>query len=293
MISFRLHKRLDGSAGVFDLDLEQEVARGEIVALYGPSGAGKTSILRMLAGLMQPDDGYIRIDSVSWYDASEKVFTPARKRSVGFVFQDYALFPNMSVIEQLRFAEPSGEAKDTIDLLLEKTGLHGLQDRLPKALSGGQKQRVALARALVRKPDILLLDEPLAALDHGSRISMQQLLADLHEEFRPTILLVTHDLGEIWRLANRVLQIEDGSIVRSGSPSEVFFSHKEGTDLSVIGEILEVQEQSEHLRVTVRIGNQVNSFNLPSDSGPFPAPGDRVHLAFHNSTPMIRKVTED
>lgn len=212
---------LDGPAGPFDLDIELAVAKGSFVALVGSSGAGKTTLLRLLAGLMKPDRGRVRVGSSLWCDTAARVMVPVRHRSIGFVFQDYALFPNMTVQQNLEYA--IGRRFDAGDArrLLEMVELLGLAMAYPARLSGGQRQRLALIRALARRPEILMLDEPLSALDPTMRRQLQDELKRLHREFGTTTFMVSHDTTEILRLADRAVRLENGRIVADGDPASV------------------------------------------------------------------------
>ncbi|EIM74104.1 ABC transporter [Nitritalea halalkaliphila LW7] len=220
MIHLQLKKNLSGADGPFTLEVDLAIAKGEFMALYGPSGAGKTSVLRMLAGFMRPDAGLIRVGNETWFQSSKGLYLPPQKRSIGMVFQAYSLFPNMSVYENLAFALPKGASTDSIRELLALIELEGLQDKRPHILSGGQKQRVALARAILRKPDILLLDEPLSALDTKMRGKLQDMLRTVHARYGMSTLLVSHDLLEVQRLASRMCLLEGGSIAYDGAPGD-------------------------------------------------------------------------
>ena len=195
----------------FRLELELEVGR-ETVALVGPSGAGKTSVLRAIAGLLRPERGRIALDGKTWFDAETKVDLPPDRRSVGLVFQEYALFPHMTVAENVAYAGPR-----RVDDLLELLGITPLRDARPGELSGGERQRVAVARALARDPAVLLLDEPLAALDAHTRARVRAELGDLLGRLGLPTLLVTHDFQDAAALADRVGVLVDGSIVQEGT----------------------------------------------------------------------------
>ncbi|MGY6559608.1 MAG: ABC transporter ATP-binding protein [Nitritalea sp.] len=218
MIHLTLEKKLSGADGPFTLQVDLAIAKGEFLALYGPSGAGKTSILRMLAGFMRPDAGHIQVGDETWFHSSKSLHVPPQKRSIGMVFQAYSLFPNMSVYENLAFALPKGASPESIRELLALIELEGLQDKRPHILSGGQKQRVALARAILRKPKILLLDEPLSALDTKMRRKLQDMLLTVHARYDMSTVLVSHDLLEVQRLASRMCLLEGGSIAYDGAP---------------------------------------------------------------------------
>lgn len=211
MITFDCSKTLLGAEGPFVLNARITIEKNEIVVLTGASGAGKTTLLRLLAGLEQPDDGYIRVAGAIWCDRKARIHLPPQKRSIGFVFQNYALFPTMTVRGNLEFAA-SGDGAAGIDRMLKMVELEALQDRYPEKLSGGQQQRVALARALVRRPGILLMDEPLSALDPVMRKKLQDEMLLLHKELDLTILMVSHDPSEIRRMATQVLTVDSGRI---------------------------------------------------------------------------------
>ena len=182
-------------------------------------------MLRIIAGLTDPDEGFVKVGGQAWFDSSDGTNFPPRKRKVGFVFQDYALFPNMSVRENLLFAQPKANKKH-IDELLEIFGLSNLQCRRPGLLSGGQNQRVALARALARKPELLLLDEPLSALDTEMRNTLQDEILLIHKLWGITTILVSHDLPEVFKLCNRVITFKNGCITDDGDPYDIFAKSK-------------------------------------------------------------------
>jgi len=213
---------LSGAAGPFELDVALEAAKGAFVALIGPSGAGKTTLLRLLAGLARPDAGRIRVGGATWCDTTARVNVPTRRRAIGFVFQDYALFPNMTVRRNIEYAIGARPRIGEVARLLELVGLEALQDAYPARLSGGQRQRLALIRALARRPSLLMLDEPLSALDPAMRRQLQDELRRLHREFGTTTFLVSHDISEILRLADRVVRLDEGRVVYDGPPGRAF-----------------------------------------------------------------------
>jgi molybdate transport system ATP-binding protein len=219
VLDFHLLKALHTAAGPRRLDVRLTLAPGELLALSGPSGAGKTTLLRLLAGLDRPAGGFIQAAGQTWYSRERRQWLPPQKRPLGFVFQDYALFPNMTVRENLAFAATGQTgASQLINGLLASLELTELAERRPAVLSGGQQQRVALARALARRPRLLLLDEPLSALDLPTRQRLQQVLAEVHRQYELTTILISHDPTEISRLADRVLELELGQVRRLGPP---------------------------------------------------------------------------
>ena len=202
-------------------NVELKVAEGEYFVVLGPTGAGKTLLLELIAGFHRPDSGRI------WIDDMDVTFLPPEKRGVGFVPQEYMLFPHMTVFENVEFGLkvrkiPKAERERRVEQTLEFMGLSHLRDRLPMTLSGGEQQKTALARALVIKPKILLLDEPLSALDTNMRKKMQNELKKLHEELKVTTIHVTHDQIEAFILANRLAVMKNGTIIQTGSPEQVF-----------------------------------------------------------------------
>ncbi|NEW98608.1 ATP-binding cassette domain-containing protein [Rhodopseudomonas sp. BR0G17] len=219
-IALRVRTPLSGPAGPFWLDVDLRIAPGSLVAIPGPSGAGKTTLLRAAAGLTRPAEARIRVGRTLWSDSAARVNLPTRKRSIGLVFQDYALFPNMTVRGNVDYAIGSRAHRNEVDELLQLVELEGLADAMPDRLSGGQKQRLALIRALARRPSLLMLDEPLSALDPAMRRKLQDDLLRLHRRFGTTTLLVSHDASEILRLADRVVRLEHGRVVFDGRPAE-------------------------------------------------------------------------
>ena len=212
--------------GRLELEVELAVATGELVVLLGPNGAGKTTLLRALAGLVPLERGRVVLDGMVMDDPASGEHVPAEHRPVGFVFQDYLLFPHLSALENVAFglrargvARP--EARRRAGAWLERVGLAGSADARPRALSGGQAQRVALARAMVGNPRLLLLDEPLAALDAATRTVLRRDLRRHLASFDGTRLLVTHDPLEAIALADRLVVLEEGKVTQTGTPAEV------------------------------------------------------------------------
>ena len=212
--------------GGFRLDVAFAVAPGEVLAVLGPNGAGKSTLLRALAGLTPVSKGQVTLAGRTLDDAVSDLFVEPADRSVGFVFQDYRLFPHLSVADNVAFAPRSAgqrrhDARRTSLHWLHRLGLSELADRRPASLSGGQAQRVALARALAGSPDLLLLDEPLSALDARTRLEVQSELRRHLAEFPGPCLLVTHDPLEALVLADRLLVLEGGQAVQEGTPAQV------------------------------------------------------------------------
>ena len=253
MISLQVSKRLYAAGGEMRLQLDLTIEKGAFISLYGPSGAGKTSTLRILSGLLRPEAGRITVNGTTWFDAEAGVNIPPGERNIGYVFQDYALFPNMSVRENLRFALRDGAPDQRVNELLEVMELGSLAGQKPATLSGGQQQRVALARALVQRPKILLLDEPLSALDPSLRRRLSDYLLEWHQSMGLTTIMVSHDGGEILKLADRVIEMREGEIVRSGSPQEVLFPDLKASGLHMVATLLskQIDEGTATLEVVV------------------------------------------
>lgn len=198
--------------GPGQLRVQLSLEKHSFTAISGVSGAGKTTLLRILAGLTPPTEGRITVEGEMWLDTTQKVNKPVQQRSIGFVFQDIGLFPNMTVRENLSYA--ASDKKDPfIEELLAMVGMESLAHRKPDGLSGGQRQRAALARALVRRPKLLLLDEPFSALDTATSQLLREQLLLLHRHVQTTTLLVTHNPEDIRQLADRQIELEQGQIV--------------------------------------------------------------------------------
>jgi molybdenum ABC transporter ATP-binding protein len=212
-----LHADLSHPLRSFDLELSLELEHGAL-ALVGPSGAGKSSVLRAVAGLFRPARGRISLGDETWLDTTRGIDVPVERRSVGLVFQDYALFPHLSVRRNVRYG---ADDRRSVDPLLERFRVAHLADARPHEISGGERQRVALARALARRPRVLLLDEPLSALDTHTRSTVRGELHTLLSELSLPVLIVTHDFEDAATLADRVAVIVDGRVRQVGAPAEL------------------------------------------------------------------------
>ncbi|EAL3984835.1 ATP-binding cassette domain-containing protein [Campylobacter upsaliensis] len=262
MLEFCLKHTIKGIEGPIKLDLDIMLSQGEISAIFGESGAGKTTLLRILAGLITPQKGFIRVGDEIWLDLKRGINLSPQKRSLGFVFQDYALFPNMSVRENLAYATQN---QRKIDELLELIGLKELANSRPKELSGGQAQRVALARALAKEPKILLLDEPLSALDFKMRSHLQEELLKILKHFKTTALLVSHDLAEIYRLSARVLQLSGGKIIKDLPTKQFFTNHNLSAKLRLNAILLEINQSDILVVLTLLLGQDIVKITLSEE----------------------------
>jgi molybdate transport system ATP-binding protein len=208
--------------GPIPLDVEFTCDPGDVLAIFGPSGSGKTTILRTIAGLYHPAQATVRSATETWTDTPTRTFQPPHRRAVGFVFQDYALFPHLTAAGNVRTALghiPRRERRARAEQLLELVHLSGQMSRRPHELSGGERQRVALARALAREPAVLLLDEPFAAVDRSVRRRLQDEIDGLRQRLDMPLILVTHDFDDVVRLATHVLMLERGRSVAQGPVS--------------------------------------------------------------------------
>jgi molybdate transport system ATP-binding protein len=292
MIIVDVTKRLNTADGILQAHFELTINDGEFLTLFGSSGAGKTTLMRLIAGLEIPDRGHIEIDGEVWFDSELKINLPPQKRSVGFVFQDYALFPTMSVRQNLLFATENNSQREYIDTLLEMTELTSLADRHPATLSGGQKQRVALARALVRHPKILLLDEPLSALDPAMRQKLQDELIIIHDRLGVTTLLVSHDIAETVKLSDRLAAIEMGHINRVCAPMEFFTTHTLSGKLQLIGEVLKIEKESPIVIVTLLIGSSIIQTVVSRDEGERLQVGEHALISVKAFNPIVIPLNE-
>lgn len=290
MIHLTLHKSLSTSDGTMQLDIDLVLEPGQLVTLYGESGAGKTSTFRMLAGLLSADSGRIVVNEKIWLDTEQKIDLKPQKRKVGFVFQDYALFPNMTVRQNLEYALEKKQDKTIIDELIDMVELGELQNRNPVTLSGGQKQRVALARALVQKPEILLLDEPLSALDIKMRLKLQDYVLKVHRQFNLTTLLISHDIGEILKLSDKVYVIKKGKITHGGIPSEIFAYNKIISNFQFTGEVIDIKKEEVVYIVTVLIETNIVKIIAQESEIVDLQIGDKVIVASKAFNPVIQKV---
>ena len=288
MIRFSLKKKLHGAQGDFLLELEFEMGADELILILGPSGSGKTTLLRMLAGLEKPEEGYIEVKGEVWYDSKRGINLPPQKRDVGFVFQDYALFPNMSLFENIAFGMKKKDTQKVMELL-RLAGLEQLKDKKPSGLSGGQKQRVALLRALAKEPKLLLLDEPLSALDPETAITLREEIKKFQRSFNIPTIIVSHNREDALSLADRVLLLSEGKIKSVGKPKDVLFSRRESPKFSLNGIVLEKEIAEYACILSVAVGSEVVQVVVPKDQEKEFKPGDRVLLSTKAFVPIVRK----
>jgi len=291
MIEINLKKILKSSSGEMLLNIQTNIEEGKLTTVYGKSGAGKSTLLMLLAGLVKPDEGLLNVAGETWTDTKNSIHLQPQKRNIGYVFQEYALFPNMTVRENLLFALNRKQPKSIIDQLVEIIDLGQLQDRKPLTLSGGQKQRVALARALVSKPKLLLLDEPLSALDHEMRNRLQSYILEVHREFKLTTILISHDVSEIIRLSDYMIEMDQGEIIRKGDPASMFTSDRVNAKFQFTGEIIKMVKQDFIVIVTVLIGKDLVKVISNDKEAESLHIGDRVLIASKAFNPIIHKIS--
>ena len=290
MIQLNFQKKLSAASGEMLLDFKTEIKEKSFVTLYGKSGAGKTSVLRILSGLLKPDSGSIIVNEEIWVDTSTKINITPQQRKIGFVFQDYALFPNMTVKENLEYALLKNDSTTIINDLIEIVELGELQHRKPLTLSGGQKQRVALARALVQKPSILLLDEPLSALDTEIRFKLQQHILNLHHEFGLTTILISHDVSEVLRMSDTVIELSEGSILKQGAPQKIFNHTSLKNNFQLTGVLVEITQQDFIYILSIFIGKDLVKIVADETEVTTLKIGDKILVSAKAFNPIIQKI---
>ncbi len=262
MIKIDIKLPINTAKGKKQLELNTCLKANEITAIFGESGAGKTTLLKIIAGLIKPEFGRIEVGDELWLDTQKNINLAIQKRKIGFVFQDYTLFPNMSVKENISYAATS---KQKVEELLSLMNLENLAKIYPKNLSGGQAQRVALARALAREPQILLLDEPLSALDFKMRSFLQDELVKILQHFKITTLLVSHDLAEIYKLSHRILELSDGKIIKDARTNEFFTSSNLSAKLRLSATLLEIKKSDILMIFTLLLNQDIVKITLSEE----------------------------
>lgn len=287
MIAINIEKKLKGAGGDMLLKADLKLEEKSFVAFAGQSGSGKTTLLRIIAGLESVDKGTLHVGSEVWLDG--KFSLPPQKRKIGFVFQDYALFPNMSVENNLLYVNKD---RALCNELLEMSGLGELAKRLPATLSGGQKQRVSLCRAMMNRPKILLMDEPLSALDPSMRSKLQQDILTIHKAFGTTTVIVSHDPSEVYRLAERVIVINLGEIIKDGNPRDILLKQSGSQKFTLQGEILEISQVDAIHVATISIGQQIVEVVIDEEEAGTLVIGEKINVSTKAFFPMISRMNE-
>ena len=272
-------------------EVSLNLSRGEAAAIMGPSGSGKSTLLHILGALDTPSSGSVTLDGANPFELDEKGLAAFRNEKVGFVFQEYALFPNMTVEENLQYALEKAQANAIVQELMYVMDIEQLQNRKPDTLSGGQKQRVALARALVRKPQLLLLDEPLSALDSEMRLKLQDHILKLHKEFNLTTILVSHDFSEIFKMSDTTMMLKNGKISGQGIPSEILVNEPGSGDFQLIGEVINIEKENFAYVISVSVGNNIIKINSSEDEAIQLNVGDKVLVSLKLLNPLIKKIS--
>ena len=282
MIKIDIQKSLHGQIGDINLNVNLQIQKGDFIALTGKSGSGKTTLLRILAGL-ESANGNIEVNGETWLD--DKTNLAVQKRDIGFVFQDYALFENMSVLQNLLYVKKD---KDLAFKLLELCDLKNLINRYPNSLSGGQKQRLSICRAMMKKPKLLLLDEPLSALDPKMRNSLQDEILSLHKEFNTTTIMVSHEPREIYKLSNRVILLENGEVLNDGKPKDVLLKTQGSQKFSFEGEILDIIKIDVVNIAIISIGQQLVEVVLSNQELQGLKIGSKINVGTKAFAPVVK-----
>jgi molybdate transport system ATP-binding protein len=276
MIQLSASKQFNPASATPSLKINLCIETGEHTGIIGTSGAGKTTLLKILAGLVKPDSGRITVDGETWFDAEQKINIPTQKRNIGFVFQDYALFPNMNSRENLEFAFSGAVNKNRLTEVMEMLAIADIAHQKPGTLSGGEKQRVALGRALIRNPKVLLLDEPLSALDPAMRAKLQQHLSVIAGNFDGTIILVSHDATEVLHLTQRAFLLEKGRIVHQGTPAELLLLPGRSNNEPGVVEIIDILQEEKIAIVKSHHGVLHIPYDAAEDGELYI--GEKIHL---------------
>ena len=282
MIQIDICKKLQGAEGEMILNVHTEIQSESFTALSGVSGSGKTTLLRIFAGL-EKAEGSIIVNDEIWMN--NHAFKPTQKREIGFVFQEHALFPNMTVEENLLFVKKD---KKLVKVLLEITQISALAQRMPLTLSGGQQQRVNLCRAMMRRPKLLLMDEPLSALDPNMRIKLQNDILSLHKMFNTTTLMVSHDPSEIYHMAKRVIVLNNGEIVEDGDPKKVLLKTSGSAKFAFEGKLIDIIQVDVIYIAIVAIGQQLAEIVVSHDEIQNLTIGQKVSISTKAFSPLLK-----
>ena len=257
--------------GIQKIEANLQIPLGEYVSISGISGSGKTTFLRLISGLIQPQNGTICWGEQVWHDTKTKQCIPPQERNIGMVFQDYALFPNMNTLDNIIFACKEKVEKKYLQSIVDTLGLDNYLTRYPYQLSGGQQQRVAIARALISKPALLLLDEPFSALDESLKKTVQSFIYEIHQQNSMTTFVVSHQISEIKHYAHRFLQFENEKLLD--------YHYIEKKNLSVQGILISKEMSvSEMSQVTLLYDGKTYQFPFPSSELEKLNIGDKIHF---------------
>jgi len=260
MININIQKTLFGVDGLMNLDINLDINKKEFIVISGDSGSGKTTFLRCLSGL-EKCNGIIKVNNILWQDQTNKI--KVQKRDIGFVFQSDALFMNMNVLNNLLYVNND---KALALRLLDMTNMKNFENTMPSNLSGGQKQRVSICRALMKKPNILLLDEPFSALDNEIKSKLYSELLDIHNEFDLTTIMVSHDINEIYTLASRHIKLSNGMIIKDENLIESLNNIKTEDKIYLDAKILKIVIKNNQKYAIVNINNKFINIKLKNNN---------------------------
>jgi len=256
MIDLHIQKILDGAKQTMNMDINLHINKGEFIVISGDSGSGKTTFLRCLAGLEQ-FSGYVKVSNTIWQD--KNTILKIQKRNIGFVFQEESLFLNMTVLDNLLFVNNN---KEFALKLLDIVNMTRLQNSMPSNLSGGQKQRISICRALMKKPDILLLDEPFSALDETVKIKLYKELLDFHNKFNLTTIMVSHDINEIYTLCSRHIEIQNAKVKKDENINDFINNKIANNNLEFKAKIIKLVNNEKYKIAIVNINNSFLNIKL-------------------------------
>ena len=274
----------------FSLDAKFAIPEGKITVIFGPSGSGKSTILRLLAGLVRGDEGLLKFAGECWFDSERGINLPPQRRSIGFLFQDLALFPHLTTAQNIAYPIGESHQSSRVVELLEMTEMAQLRDRYPHELSGGQRQRLALARALARDPKLLLLDEPFSALDSSVKKRLYDELIRLHDRLGFTAVFVTHDMAEAYSLAEHAVVLKEGKVAKEGSPEEVFLGKTLSTRIQIPAKVIAMESDEIHTLLTVEEGRRTFRVFVDNEEAENISIGDEVVVAAKASEALVFKI---
>jgi len=276
MIKISIEKAILSAQRTEPLRVDLEIRPGEFVVIYGKSGVGKTTLLRMIAGLLKPDLGTIEVNQATWFDHLRKINLPVQKRNLGFVFQEHALFPNMTVMENLLFASKRPRDHEYLQRLLTITQMQSLTDRRPATLSGGQQQRLAIIRALAGKPALLLLDEPFSSLDYALAAQLRTEFKALQKELNFTTILVSHEPEDIYSQPDQLIELKSGYAHQLQSAAKNIATEKN----SLSGKVIKVYPFQSAFIIEIDINHE--RLKIPVDAAIAPTfkPGQKADISF-------------
>jgi len=290
MFDINLNKTLKSHHSAFNLNIAFKVNQGDFVSVFGPSGAGKTTLIRLIAGLDKANNGHIKINNDYWFNSNKKINLKPQQREVGMVFQDSALFPNMTTHQNLEYALLKHQSKHIIDELIDTLELDDIINKKPHQLSGGQQQKVALARALVQKPKLLLLDEPLSAIDDEMRFKLQDYILKIHKKYHLTTFLISHNVAEVFKLSDVVLKINNGQLINQGTANQVLLDSKLSGKYKTVGHILSIKKADIVHIVQVLSNQSIIKIIATDDEIKLYKIGDKVIVASKAFNPILLKI---